>query len=234
MTEKLHIISSLGEQGILLPALVNAALAANDRAKYYFTLLQAAAAHAEHPERPATDLRHERLSCGVADETWDTAIAKSAKLGEGRYKIPGARRVVAAILEDVEVMLRPLADRDGVELGPRFMRLKFEAPTAADDVLTLADIDALTAGNRDRGDTLHLLVMDAHKALNSVQKDIASENIDGASAYALEAADRTLVRAFMRGVRRTAPLKFDHPGLDTTATRDGNRLVVQNDIGTTD
>ena len=38
----------------------------------------------------------------------------------------------------------------------------------------------------------------------------------------------------MRGVNATAPLKFDHPGLDTTATRIGNQLVIQNDLGTTD
>ena len=234
MTEKLHIINSLGEQGILLPALVNASLAANDRVKYYFTLLQAAAAHAEHPERRATDLRHERLACGVEDDSWDAVVANSVKQGEDRYKLPGGRRIVSAILQEIELMLRPLADRDGSELGPRFERLKSAAPTAAEDVLGAGEIDALTAAHRERGDTLHLLVMDAHKALNSVQKDLASETIDGASAYSLEAADRVLVRAFMRGVRRTAPLKFDHPGLATTATRDGHRLVVQNDIGTTD
>jgi uncharacterized protein Yka (UPF0111/DUF47 family) len=38
----------------------------------------------------------------------------------------------------------------------------------------------------------------------------------------------------MRGLHRTAPLKFEHPGLGTTATRVGDRLVLQNDIGTTD
>ena len=38
----------------------------------------------------------------------------------------------------------------------------------------------------------------------------------------------------MAGVNATAPLKFDHPGLGTTATRAGDRLVIQNDIGTTD
>ena len=38
----------------------------------------------------------------------------------------------------------------------------------------------------------------------------------------------------MAGLNRTAPLKFDHPGLATTATRSGERLVIQNDIGTTD
>src|SRR6202035_4768689 len=40
--------------------------------------------------------------------------------------------------------------------------------------------------------------------------------------------------AFMAGVNRTAKLKFAHPGLGTTATRAGGRLVIQNDIGTTD
>lgn len=40
--------------------------------------------------------------------------------------------------------------------------------------------------------------------------------------------------AFMAGVNRTAPLKFDHPGLGCIATRSAGRLVIQNDIGTTD
>jgi uncharacterized protein Yka (UPF0111/DUF47 family) len=38
----------------------------------------------------------------------------------------------------------------------------------------------------------------------------------------------------MEGVNRTMALKFDHPGLGTSATRSGQKLVIQNDIGTTD
>ena len=38
----------------------------------------------------------------------------------------------------------------------------------------------------------------------------------------------------MRGLDRTRALKFDHPGLDTTAVRGDRRLIIQNDIGTTD
>ena len=38
----------------------------------------------------------------------------------------------------------------------------------------------------------------------------------------------------MAGVHRTSSLKFEHPGLGTTATRIGDRLVLQNDIGETD
>jgi uncharacterized protein Yka (UPF0111/DUF47 family) len=37
----------------------------------------------------------------------------------------------------------------------------------------------------------------------------------------------------MAGVNHTRALKFDHPGLDTTATRSGDQLVIQNDIGLT-
>jgi uncharacterized protein Yka (UPF0111/DUF47 family) len=76
--------------------------------------------------------------------------------------------------------------------------------------------------------------MDLHKELNRLQGHIAGETLDGARVYGLDAADRGLVRAFMRGVNRTAPLKFDHPGLGTTATRTEGELLLQNDIGMTD
>jgi hypothetical protein len=64
--------------------------------------------------------------------------------------------------------------------------------------------------------------------------ELASEVIDGANVWELQASDRAPVAAFMRGLNRTAVLKFDHPGLDTAATRDGERLLLQNDIGTND
>ena len=42
MTEKRTIIEELGEDGLLLPVLINRALTANDRSKYFFSLLQTA------------------------------------------------------------------------------------------------------------------------------------------------------------------------------------------------
>jgi hypothetical protein len=83
-------------------------------------------------------------------------------------------------------------------------------------------------------DSLHRLVMDLHKRLNAMQADISEEKLDGAAVYGLSETDRPFVLAFMAGVNRTAKLKFNHPGLATTATRSGSRLVIQNDIGTTD
>jgi uncharacterized protein Yka (UPF0111/DUF47 family) len=92
----------------------------------------------------------------------------------------------------------------------------------------------VTRADRAGGDSLHLLVMDLHKTLNRMQAALAIESLDGASVFNLDPGDRPLVQAFMRGLSATAPLKLGHPGLGTTATRVGSRLVIQNDIGTTD
>jgi uncharacterized protein Yka (UPF0111/DUF47 family) len=234
MSEKLRIIHSLGEPGLLLPSLINAGLAANDRAKYYFTLLQAAAAQAQHPDRVAPDLRRERLACGVEDESCDAIVASSAVQGGDTCRIPGSAAIMSTLLREIETMLQPVVEQGSAELATRFDALRTGAPSAQDDALAVADIHQMTSGHRASGDSLHLLVMDAHKALNALQASIASETIEGAATYGLDPEDRALVRAFMQGVRRTAPLKFDHPGLGTTATRIGDRVVIQNDIGTTD
>ena len=63
---------------------------------------------------------------------------------------------------------------------------------------------------------------------------LADEVIDGAHVWALDPADRPRITAFMQGLNRTRAAKFDHPGLDKAATRDGVRLLIQNDIGTND
>jgi uncharacterized protein Yka (UPF0111/DUF47 family) len=52
--------------------------------------------------------------------------------------------------------------------------------------------------------------------------------------FGLHAEDRAPVESFMQGLNETRALKFNHPGLDTMATRSGGRLLIQNDIGTTD
>ena len=98
--------------------------------------------------------------------------------------------------------------------------------------MTEAGIAKLTAIGET--DSLHRLVMDLHKALNRLTAQCAEENVAGALTYGLHPEDKPLVAAFMRGLERTRGLKFDHPGLDTTAVRGETRLIIQNDIGTTD
>jgi uncharacterized protein Yka (UPF0111/DUF47 family) len=134
-------------------------------------------------------------------------------------------------------MLRPLSVA-GEPGAPGFARrldaLLATARADGPDEIDGARIQAITSGDPAAGDSLHLLVMDLHRALNGLLESLANETVDGAHAYLLGEGDRDLVRAFMAGLNRTAPLKFNHPGLGTTVTRAGERLVIQNDIGVTE
>jgi hypothetical protein len=240
MVEKARIVKSLGEAKLALPGLVNIGLAANDRAKYLFTLLQSAKSRADHPAAAFSTLSAERIQSGIDDASLDEVVGASAAVA-GAYRVPAAGRIVEQAYRDVALMLEPIAsagDEEGAQeaaaFAARFEQLSAARPRPADHVISGAAIDAMISGRRDQGDSLHLLVMDMHKALNLLQQRISSEVIDGARAYDIAEEDRPLIRAFMRGVQETSQLRFDHPGLGTTATRAGGRLVIQNDIGTTD
>ena len=241
MTTKQGIIGSLGEKRLLLPDLLQSGLAANDRVKYFFTLLQLAREQCEHPAANPPELQREREASGVADTEFDGVIAASRALPGGRCLIPGAALLLARIGTCLAEMLAPveLAQELGLESGADAYRKRLAAAAkllrqARKDQLPAALISALTSGERKRGDTAHLLVMDLHKTLNRLQGDLSRESVDGARVYGLRAQDKELVRAFMRGLNSTQALKLDHPGLGTTAALNGKQLVLQNDIGTTD
>ncbi|MCC7017097.1 MAG: DUF47 family protein [Rhodospirillales bacterium] len=241
MTRKLKIIDELGEKALMLPALVNRGLAANDRAKYGLTLIQAAKAHADRPEVPAQNLREERLAAGLDETGFDDLPAASSRSND-IYRIPRAAEVHAMIVGATGEMIEPLRAASGISLDGaasaeeydrRLSALATQAPALADGTIPGAYIASMTSADRT-SDSLHILIMDLHKTLNGLQARIAEDTIDGACVYQIEPGDRPRIAAFMRGLNRTAPLKFNHPGLDTTATRIGGRLVIQNDIGTTD
>ncbi len=229
---KTDILCELGHDRLLKPTLIERALAANEQAKYYLTLLQNARAHAEEPAAHIAELRRERVAAGVDDAALDGVVAGAHKLSESTYRIASGADLLARILAAVETMIAPVEDDEAAAFR---RRLATHADLAApDDVLTGDAIDALTSADRASGDSLHLLIMDVHKALNRQQAAIASETVDGAHVYNLSEEGKSSVRAFMAGVNRTAPLKFGHPGLATTATEWGGRLILQNDLGTTD
>jgi uncharacterized protein Yka (UPF0111/DUF47 family) len=256
---KTKMVGELGEEALLLPGLVNEALAANDRAKYLMTLLQAARGHADQPESGVADFKQERIACGIIESDFDSVVERSRVEGPGVYRIPACGQIHTLLVENMRQMLAPLRVRDtvvpanGTPRDPltlpsppfggegrvrgyeqRLVKLLSEAPPLEEHRLTGAYIDRITSAQRNGHDSLHLLVMDLHKELNSIQRQIASESISGASVYAVQDADRPLIAAFMAGVNLTKALKFDHPGLGTTATRSGGKLVIQNDVGTTD
>ncbi|HSN23646.1 MAG TPA: hypothetical protein VLS45_05690, partial [Methylomicrobium sp.] len=235
---KSSIVETLGESSLLLPHYLGEALVANARAKYLFALLQAAQAHAEHPDRVLTDLRAERQSAQINDATLDSVIAASQRIEPGLYKVPQGSRIHADLLNAVVDMIRPLLIEHNKDEASKFedrlSTLTLSLPAPKEDHIHIEYIKGVTSARNGKGDTLHQLVMDLHKALNRLQSEISVLDINGAAAYGLAQDDESLVAAFMRGLNSTAPLKFDHPGLGTTATRRGQTLVIQNDIGTTD
>lgn len=237
MSEKAKIVAALGESRLLLPSLLNEALAANDRAKYRLTLLQTAKAHADAPGEAFPDLHMERLACGIADSVFDTVVEGSVRQEDDTYTIPQRGELRASLHDDLRAMIEPFAaarkaEADGYH--ERLMRLLPQSWPGTDESISGAAIAAMTSGNPAHGDSVHLLIMEMHKSLNRLQAEIATDSVDGALTYGLRAVERPLVAAFMKGVKRTQQLKFDHPGLGTTATRIGARLILQNDIGTTD
>ena len=230
---KTQILAALGEGGLQQATALNAGLAANDRLKYFFSLLQMATEHARKPEQPAPSLKQERLGCGIDDADLDLVVPNARESGKACL-IPGAAKIMLRIGADLRLMSAPVlvARQPGFE--DRLKTVLAALPGATDDLVDPVAITAMMQAGQGAADSPHRLVMDLHKRLNALQAAMAQETLDGAAAYDLEAADRPMVSAFMSGVNRTARLKFNHPGLATTATRTGGRLVIQNDIGTTD
>lgn len=229
---KTQILAALGEDGLQKASALNAGLAANDRVKYAFSLLQMALEHAQHPEQPVASLKRERLAAGIDDADLDDAVSGARGVGK-ECRIPGAARIMTRIADDMRLMAAPVLAAHEAGFGERLKALLAACPRAKDDLVDPEAIMAMTSAGHG-ADSLHRLVMDLHKRLNALQTTMAQETLDGASVYGLDDADRPLVAAFMSGLNRTARLKFNHPGLATTATRAGGRLVIQNDIGTTD
>lgn len=237
MTAKLDIVERLGEHAVLLPGLIAKGLAANDRLKLRLSLLQEAAMQARAPSIAPRRFEEERRSAGLEDPVFDRLVADAREIEPGRLHLPGVTALLAGVSDDLGAMLEPLTaggSGSADDLAGRLTRLTADLPETGDDMLTPGAIEALAAASRDGRDTVHLLVMDLHKALNRLAAETAAEELDGARVHGLDDMGRAAVRAFMRGLNRTKPLAFGHPGLDTTAVKAGARLTIQNDIGTTD
>ena len=237
------MLEQIGERSLLLPELINRGLAANDRLQYDLTLLQTARVYAQAPGQQIPNLRHEREDSGITDSAFDDVIAASRMVTDSTVYIPGVASIVEHVLDDVRHMVDPIAAAsswrgDLAERAALYARRLDEqaarAPSCTDDEIPSGTIDAFTRLPSNGHDSLHQLVMDLHWELNRLQASVSVEVIDGAHAYGLGDSDRRLVRAFMRGVNQTAPLKLDHPGLDTTATHDGDHLSIQSDLGVAD
>lgn len=234
--QKVDVVAALGQSKLLLPVRIKGALAANDRLKFALTALQAAAAHAADGSAPLADLRRD-YAAAHANAPWMLMMQEAAWSEGGKLHLPDLPRLGKLLGDDIRLMARPLegsADAAHLALLARADHWCDWLDRLNAGVLDDAQMVALTGGRRGEDDTFHILVMDLHKSLNRMAADVSDDTVDGAHVWQLDAGDRPRVTAFMRGLNRTRKLKFDHPGLDTAATRDGARLLIQNDIGTND
>jgi uncharacterized protein Yka (UPF0111/DUF47 family) len=234
---KAHIIEHLGEAGILLPTLVAEGLAANDRIKVRLSALQAAAQRARRPELVPTDLQAECRSAGITPAAI-AALITGAQLGpDGRMTAPNLTSLMKDIADETATMIRAVAAGDaaaGQAMTTRLEVIQASGSLESGNSIEATRVARLTSIAADGGDSLHRLVMDLHKVLNRLAAGCAEEVVAGAHVFGLQPEDRPAVESFMRGLDQTRGLKFDHPGLDTMAIRSGDRLLIQNDIGTTD
>ncbi len=237
MVAKVEIVERLGERAVLLPALIEEGLAANDRLKIRLTMLQEAAAQVSEPGRAAPSMERERRGVGLTDPIFSATVSGARRIDAKTFLAPGAEALAAGIAGDLRAMLAAIEVAEAEAAAS--LRARLDATLAAlpdfkGDRVAHRQVAALASARRGGEDSLHLLVMDLHKALNQVAAATAVEETDGARVHGLDDPGRARVRAFMRGLNRTAKLAFGHPGLGTTAGRVGARLTIQNDIGATD
>ncbi len=159
---KTQVLDVIGETELKRSAAVNAALEANDRLKYCFSLLQMAAARADRPDQPAITLRRERLNCGIDDLSFDEMVGAATRDGEC-YKLAGWAKLRDRITQDVRVMAAPVA----AQFSSRADGLLAALPQ--DEILGVGAIATITSAQRGKSDSLHRLVMDLHKAINAMQ-----------------------------------------------------------------
>lgn len=234
---KSQIIKQLGQSGMLLPTLVTDGLAANDRIKVRMSALQAAVQRARQPEQPVIQLEVECCAAGIAPAGIASLIGEAHLAGDGRISAPNLVKLMKDVLDDVITMIRAIAAGNAAEgnaMTERLSALRSTGVLEASDEIEIARIAKLTGVAKNGADSLHRLVMDLHKVLNRLAAGCAEETVNGAHVFGLCPEDHAPVESFMRGLGETARLKFNHPGLDTMATRSGGRLLIQNDIGTTD
>jgi hypothetical protein len=233
---KSEIIERLGQTDVLLPSLIAEGLMANDRVKVRLSVLQAIGHQARTPTADLSDLTDDCRAAGVDLVAMEALVSHSSLVTGEQVIAPGLGNLGRAIYDDVATMLRALKAGDSAEGDAAQARLAAitNSGWSPSDTIALAQIAKLTGISTGDGDSLHRLIMDLHKALNWLVTTHAEEVVSGAHVYGLLPQDRPVIEAFMRGVESTRKLKFAHPGLATTATRTGECITIQNDIGETD
>lgn len=233
------LLGDLGSEVLLLPEALNRALEANDRLRYCIDLFSSAERRLREPGAEFPDLRSEREASGIEEPELDRVVP-GARRENGIYRIPCAERVHRLMLDCIDDMLAPLvAVWPSGEVTPavgyrdRAQRIVSGLAPSEGDRVDPRYVEVVVHG-AGGADSIGRLAADLGRELGRLQESLARESVDGAQVYRIGPEDRLLVRAFMAGVNETAVLKFDHPGLGTTATRSGEALLVHNEIAGSD
>ena len=238
MAIKNKILFDLGEKRIVLPDLLKEGIVANDRVKYYFTLLQNSKIKILNRKDVTKGLLEERERLKISEVVSDAILENCNLIRENTIYMPGVQRILKEIHKCIKTMLKPLELMEQTErfeeYTSRFSLMQGILLSNYNDIINFEVIDSIVSADRSIKDTPHLLVMDLHKELNNLLSLITLESIDGANVFDIKEQNRFIIQSFMKGINRTAKLKFDHPGLGTTATQIGDKIVIQNDIGETD
>ena len=187
---KTEILAKLGEKGLQPAAALNAALAANDRVKFVFSLLQFALAHTKNPEQTAPALRRERVACGIDAPDLDNAAAGARMAGTACH-VPGTAKILVRLAEDMRVMASPvLADKpDG--FGARLEKLLADLPKAENDLLAPDVISAITLAERGGADSLRETWSSiCTSGSTPCRPPWPKRGLNGAAAYNLNESDR--------------------------------------------
>ena len=97
MVAKTQILGELGERTVLLPALIEEGLAANDRLKIRLSLLQEAAAQASRPGRGPPSMDRELNSVGLTDPFFNTTVSGARQIDADTFHAPGADQLGAGL-----------------------------------------------------------------------------------------------------------------------------------------
>jgi len=233
MPKSFDIGRELGEVALLLPAAIRRAWSAQDKLAYCTRVFRLADQHARELGSDLPDLAAEREALGLDEPTLDEAVSES-RLENGALHVPHAERLHRLVVECVDDTIAALAmggeqvrGMGSTAFRDRFQTFLEAAGPIVGDVVPGSYLEQ-AVGPGEAG--LQRLVEDLRLALKSLQQTLVEENVGGAWAYGLGQDDQTLLTALMSGLNRTAPLKFEEPGLDTTATRSGDELLVQVDL----
>ena len=210
---KTGIIDELGISELLLPKVINDALMANDRVKYFFSLIQMAKNHADNSNENFSNLVDERLASNVQDNRFETILDQIYNCMDemlAPIRITESQNYVSKEDNRADSTINTILGESYHSFFSRYEVLKRQIAADNKDIVTSICIDTITSGDREnKQDSFHLLIMDIHKSLNKLQLHISEEVLDGANVYGVTEDDKNQVRAFMKGLNETANLSAD-------------------------